>query len=313
MIAIQYDRHGGPEVLEVVAEPARDLGPGEIRVAMRYASVTPLDWKLRSGLLRAHFELTFPKVPGRDGSGVVTETGPGIEGFAPGDRVCVMAAPAGRGTYSEERISLASDLVAIPPLLGDGEAASLVNAGLSAHVAVFAAARIEPGMTVLVHAGSGAVGGLIVQLLKNAGCAVTATCRAANRDYVRDLGADRVIAYDEEDFGVLRDQDLVFDLVGGETHARSYQVLKKGGQLVWLVAAPIVDHGVDRGAEHGVTVTRAMIADAHEPVEAVLSMAERGEIRPQIADVLPLREAETAHRRMQAGEISRGRLLLRTG
>ncbi|MEX6507834.1 NADP-dependent oxidoreductase [Jiella sp. M17.18] len=309
MRAIRYDRYGGPEVLQLVDLPQAPLAPDEIRVALSHASVTPLDCKLRAGLLKAHFTVDFPKVPGRDGAGVVSEVGPAVTDFAVGDRVCLLARHGTQGSYASERVSYADDLVPIPGGLSDEAAASLVNAGLSAQVSVFETARIEAGMKVLVHAGAGAVGGLIVQLCRHLGADVTATCRAANRDYVRALGAARAIAYDTEDFATLRDQDVVFDLVGGETHARSYPVLKKGGQLVWLVAAPVVD----RGAEYGVEVTRAMIADRREPVEAILTMVAKGEIVPQIAGILSLAEAAEAHRRMEAGEVTRGRLLLATG
>ena len=280
MRVIEYERHGDPQVLVSGERASRPLQAGELRVDLRFASVTPLDCKLRAGLLKAHFTVDFPKIPGRDGAGVIGEVAADVTAFAVGDRVCVMAGHGTQGTYADERICRAGDLVAIPEALSDAAAASLVNAGLSAHVSVFETARIETGMTVLVHSGSGAVGGLIVQLCKHLGAEVTATCRATNRDYVRSLGASKAIAYDEEDFGTLRDQDVVFDLVGGETHARSYKVLKRGGHLVWLVAAPIVDRGVD----HGITVSRAMITDAKAPVEAMLSMAEQGVVTPQIAD-----------------------------
>ncbi|MCB8840323.1 NADP-dependent oxidoreductase [Aurantimonas sp. VKM B-3413] len=309
MRAIRYDRYGGSDVLQLLDLPRAPMAPDEIRVALSHASVTPLDCKLRAGLLKAHFTVDFPKVPGRDGAGTVSEVGAAVTDFAVGDRVCVLARHGTQGSYASERVSRADDLVPIPGGLSDEAAASLVNAGLSAWVSVFETARIEPGTKVLVHAGAGAVGGLIVQLCRNLGAEVTATCRAANCDYVRSLGASRAVAYDTEDFGKLCDQDVVFDLVGGETHARSYPILKKGGHLVWLVAAPIVD----RGAEYGVEVTRAMITDRREPVEAILTMAAKGEIAPQIAGVLPLAEAAEAHRRMEAGEVTRGRMLLATG
>ncbi|MCW4115257.1 NADP-dependent oxidoreductase [Aurantimonas sp. MSK8Z-1] len=308
MKAIEYQRYGGPEVLALVERPARPLEPGELRVRLSHASVTPLDCKLRAGALKAHFAVDFPKIPGRDGAGVVSEVAPDVAGFAVGDRVCVMAGHGTQGSYAEERISRAADLVAIPDGLPAAAAASLVNAGLSAFISVFDTARVQPGMKVLVHAGSGAVGGLIVQLCRGLGAEVFATCRATNRDYLLSLGAKRAIAYDAEDFGTLRDQDVVFDLVGGATHERSYPVLKRGGQLVWLVAAPIVD----RGEAYGVRVSRAMIADAPAPVAAILAMAAKGEIAPQVAGVLPLAEAARAHRMMEAGAVTRGRLLLAT-
>jgi NADPH2:quinone reductase len=276
-------------------------------VAVKAASAVPIDWKLRAGLLQQYFQLKFPKIPGRDGAGLVTATGAGVDGMTAGVRVCVMAGHDRPGTYAQGIAVPAAAVVPIPEKLSFVEASSLVNAGLSAWVCIEAAA-VQAGMKVLVHGGSGAVGGVIVQLAHHLGAEVTATSRAANRDYVRSLGAARAIAYDEEDFGALRGQDVVFDLVGGDTHARSYPVLRKGGHLVFLVAAPIVE----RGAEFGVRVTRAMVADARAPVEKVLDLAARGIVRPPVAGMLPLREAARAHRMMENGEAMRGRLMLLT-
>jgi NADPH2:quinone reductase len=277
-----------------------------VLVDLKAVSTVPIDWKLRAGLLQKYFTVTFPKTPGRDGAGIVRAVGEGVAGIAAGDRVCVMASHGGQGTYAEAVACPAADVLPLPAPLSFLEAASLVNAGLSAWICVADVADVQPGMKVLGHGGSGAVGGLIVQLARHRGATVTATCRAANRDYVLGLGAERAIAYDTEDFSTLREQDVVFDLVGGETHARSYPVLRPGGHLVFLVAAPIVD----RGAEFGVRVTRAMVADARGPVERVLALAAEGVLHPPVAGTLPLGEAARAHRMMEAGEVTRGRMML---
>ncbi len=108
---------------------------------------------------------------------------------------------------------------------------------------------------------------------------------------------------------MLRDQDVVFDLMGGDVHDRSYKVLKPGGHLVWLVADPITD----RSAEFGVTVTRALISDDKEVLQSMMDLAEAGMLKPQVARTMPLQDAAEAHRLMEAGAISRGRLLLTMG
>ena len=306
MRAIEYTRHGAPDVLELVERDDPAPGEGEYAVDLHAASVSPFDCKLRAGHLQKFFRVEFPKIPGRDGAGIVSAVGGGVSGFRVGDRVGVMAGHGRTGSYASKRLCLPREMVALPARLDFAEAASLVNSGLSAWICTVDVAAVEPGMRVLVHGGSGAVGGLIVQLASHLGATVTATCRAANRDHVIALGADRAIAYDKEDFGTLRDQDVVFDLIGGETHARSYAVLKKGGHLVYLVAEPIVE----RGDEFGVRVTRAMISDRPEAVGSILDLVARGAMRPQVAARLPLEEAAEAHRRMEAGAVTRGRLEL---
>ncbi|WP_102224820.1 NADP-dependent oxidoreductase [Acidimangrovimonas sediminis] len=306
MRAVQYGAYGGPEVLEEVTLPDPVAGPGEVVVALSAASVTPFDCKLRAGALRQFFEVDFPKVPGRDGAGVVQSVGAGVTGLAPGDAVCLMAGQGRPGSYATLRLSRPEELLPIPAGMVPLDAAALVNAGLSAWICVAEVAHVAAGMRVLIHGGSGAVGGLIVQLCRHLGAEVTATCSAAHAAMVEGLGASRVIAYDREDFGTLRDMDVVFDLVGGETHARSYPVLRRGAHLVWLVAEPIED----RGAEHGVRVTRAMISDRREPVAAMLDLAARGVLRPLIAGTLPLSRAAEAQRLVGAGRGLGGRMML---
>lgn len=307
MRAVLYHRHGGPEELGLETLPMPEPGPGQVLVRLVAAGVAPLDWKLRAGLLQAHFTLQFPKIPGRDGAGYVLKTGPGVTGFAAGDRVAVMAPPMGSaGTHAEAIACDARLVVPVPQGLGLPEAAALVNAGLSALIAVDRTAGVQAGQRVFVVSGAGAVGGLIVQLCAARGAIVTALCHSRNAEYVQGLGAARAVAYDAPWPDDLPPQDVVFDLMGGATHDACYPLLRRGGHLVWLTAAPIRD----RGAEFGIRVDRAMIADDALVVAQVLALAAQGVIRAQIADTLPLDQAAEAQRRLAAGEVSRGRLLL---
>lgn len=306
MRVARYARHGGPEVIELADLPLPAPGPGQVLLRLHAAGVAPLDWKLRAGLLAAHFTLGFPKVPGRDGAGVVLATGDGVD-LPPGARVAVMAPPAGQGgTYATHMLADARLCVPLPDAVGFEDAAALVNSGLSAWIAVMRTAAVQPGQRVLVQSGAGAVGGLMVQLCAHLGAEVTATCRADNMEYVLSLGAHRAIAYDRPWPGDVPPQDVVFDLMGAAVHDACYPLLRKGGHLVWLTAAPITD----RGAEHGVTVTRAMIADDPQVVAEVLALAARGVLRAQVAGRLPLDQAAEAQRRLAAGEVTRGRLIL---
>jgi NADPH:quinone reductase-like Zn-dependent oxidoreductase len=167
-------------------------------------------------------------------------------------------------------------------------------------------ATLSEGMSVLIHGGAGAVGSQMIQLARHLGLDVTTTCRAENIDYVLGLGAHRAVAYDRDDFGLLRHIDVVFDLIGGETHARSYQVLKAGGQLVYLSAMPFEN----QAEKYGVTVTRAMISDAPEALHAVAQLAADGVLTPSVMATLPLAAAADAHRQFEAGQITRGRIVL---
>jgi NADPH:quinone reductase-like Zn-dependent oxidoreductase len=314
MKAIQYSRYGSPDVLELVTLDDPVAGPNEVRVRLKAAGVSPIDAKLRSGALQAHFSLTFPKIPGRDGVGVIDQIGEGVVGLFIGDEVCVAADPTRSGTYAEAIVCASSRVVKKPPNLSTSHAAALLQPGVSAWISMCRTAMLSEGMSVLIHGGAGAVGCQMIQLARHLRLNVTTTCRAQNIDYVLGLGAHRAVAYDcydygddyRDDFGLLRHIDVVFDLIGGETHARSYQVLKAGGQLVYLSATPFEN----QAEKYGVSVTRAMISDAPEALQAVAQLAGEGVLMPGVMATLPLAAAADAHRQFETGQITRGRIVL---
>ena len=305
MLAIQFDRYGPPYVMRLAKLPLPQAGTGEVRVKLQAAGVAPFDAKLRAGLLQAHFNPQLPKTLGRDGVGVVDQLGEGVTGVALGDAVCVMADPF-TGTYAESVVCGTERIVPRPAGLSLHQAAALMQPGNSAWIAVMETARVLSGMRVLVHGGAGAVGSLMVQLCRHLGAEVTATCRAGNEAYVVGLGAVRALAYDRDDFGTLRDHDVVFDLIGGATHARSYPVLRAGGHLVYLTALPIVD----QSREFGVRLSRAMISDRQPVLAAVAQLAADGIFKPRVAGVISLADAAKAHAALESGQVTRGRLVL---
>ncbi|HJM48768.1 MAG TPA: NADP-dependent oxidoreductase [Alphaproteobacteria bacterium] len=307
MKAIQFDHHGGPEVLHYRDLPDPEPGPGEVLIAVHAASVAPGDWKVRAGLLQEIFPQTFPTIPGRDGAGTVVALGSGVSDMAIGDEVCFITAHTENGAYTELVVRAAAEVVRRPANVSFTEAAAAVHAGVCAWIPLMESVTITAGQRVLVHGGSGGVGGMAVQIARNLGAEVTATCRAANAEYVRSLGADTVVAYDEQDFATeLRDYDVVLDLLGSDIHRRSYAVLKPGGSLVWLIAKPIED----LGAEYGVKVLRSDIHDAIYVLQAVLDLVASGAVRPQVGRTLPLSQAAEAQHLLEAGEHSRGRIVL---
>lgn len=154
--AAVYDRHGGPEVVGLADLPLPAPGPGEVRIRLAAAGVSPIDWKLRAGLLTAHFALPFPKIPGRDGAGVIEAVGPGVAGLPPGTLVAAFAPAAGPGgTHAEAMIADAALTVPLPAGLAPAEAVALAQPGLSAWIAVMRTARVRAGQRVLVQGGAG--------------------------------------------------------------------------------------------------------------------------------------------------------------
>ena len=202
---------------------------------MAGASVNPVDWKVRSGMLQKFFPVTFPAITGRDGAGEVIAA---ADSSLVGKRVCFLA-QRGAGTWSQKIALQASLAVPIPSSMSYEAAASLPLAGISAWVGLVQTACVKPGMRVLIHAAAGGVGSMAVQIARLRGATVIATCSQRNVDFVRELGAQEVIAYDQTAFEEhVRDIDVVFDVIGGDVHRRSYPTLKRDGIIVALAAAP---------------------------------------------------------------------------
>lgn len=306
MKAIQYGSYGGPDNLRLVDLPEPSPGPGEVLIDVHAASLNPIDWKLRHGLLKELFPMEMPVVPGRDASGVVAGIGEGVTGYRPGDAVCLVAGRGRDGTWAE-RIVVDNRLLALKPeRLSHVEAAALPLAGLSAWHALFVEADVRAGMKVLVHAGAGGVGGLAIQLAKIRGAEVAATCSAANVEYVHGLGAGPVIAYDERDFTqAISDYDVVLDCMGGEVHRRSYEVLKRGGVIACIRAEPYED----LSEQYGVSVRMARVAGNGAMLAELMALVQEGRVEPQVGTVLPLAEAAEAHRRSETGH-ARGKIVL---
>jgi NADPH:quinone reductase-like Zn-dependent oxidoreductase len=307
MQAIRYAQYGGPNVLRLEDVPQPDPGPGRVRVDLRAASVIPGDWKVRAGHLKHIFPISFPKIPGRGGAGVVGKLGAGVDYVAIGTPVCVVAQHVEPGTYAQAIVRDRESIVPLPANLSFEDGAALMHAGVCAWICLVETAQSQAGMHVLVHGGAGAIGGLAVQLARQLGTHVVATCRSVNAEYVSALGAHEVIAYDRDDFARAANRfDVVLDLIGGDVHARSYAVLKKNGHMVCLIAAPFVN----RAEEFGVRVTTPPIHDRRHALDAVATLAAQGVLRPQICDRVALADAAETHRRMEANLVTRGRIVL---
>ena len=309
MKAIRFDRFGGPEELKLVDLPDPEPGPDELLIEVHAVSVVPGDWKLRRGHLTGIFPVRPPKVPGRDGAGIVRAMGAGVAGFAVGDRVCFICQHVDQGSYAQLAARPAADVVPAPEGLGFVECAAIMHAGVCAWIAAVETAGVKVGDKVLVHAAAGAIGGMAVQLCKHLGAEVAGTCSERNRDHVAALGCDRIVSYDKVNFETaVSDRDVVIDLVGGTVHNRSYGVLRPGGRLVWLIAEPFEDLSAGLDIE----VRQAMILDNPAILNAVVDLAKSGHLRPLVSRVLPLDRAAEAHRILEAGENTRGRLVLDT-
>jgi NADPH:quinone reductase-like Zn-dependent oxidoreductase len=219
--------------IEITDIDAPALHDDSVLINVHAASLNPIDYILQSGAMKDDIPLEFPHVMGFDVSGEITEVGKDVAGFEVGDAVFARANQQDAGGIAQIARLKADEMALKPGNISHVEAASVPLAGLTAWQALISKGKLKRGDKVLIHAGSGGVGTLAIQIAKHFGAHVATTCSARNADLVRDLGADIVIDYNTQEFeDVVSDYDIVFDMVGGETLNRSFKVLKKGGVLV---------------------------------------------------------------------------------
>jgi len=231
MKAAVYHEYAAPVEIADVAKP--DLQDGAVLIKVHAASLNPIDNILRAGYLRQMLELSFPHVKGYDVSGTVVEVGKDVQSVKIGDEVFARPNQEDAGAIAEFARIQENELAIKPANITHEQAASVPLAGLTAWQALVTKGNIKKGDKVLIHAGSGGVGTLAIQIAKHFGAFVATTTSAKNAELVKDLGADLVIDYTSQAFeDEVSDYDLVFDTIGGETLARSFEVAKKGGVVV---------------------------------------------------------------------------------
>ena len=306
MKAVLFERHGGPEVLHVAEVPDPAAGPGEVVVDIHAASVNAADYKVRlgGGAYRGS-GVKLPHILGRDFSGVVSAVGPGVTDLQVGDAVFGVCDQGIEGAYAEKIAIKGAIIAKKPDSLGHAEAAAMALTSLTALWALEDTAKLNPGETILIQGGAGGVAGFAIQLARHIGATVITTASGRNHDYVRDLGADRVVDYNREDFTkVVADCDVVFDTVGGDVQVRSYEVLKPGGRLVWIAPSP----AGFQPTRKDVQVLRPGVARDRAHLERMLALLEAGAVSPPAITRYKLADAAEAHRVSESRHL-RGKLV----
>jgi NADPH:quinone reductase-like Zn-dependent oxidoreductase len=305
MKAALIEKNGGPEVLIYGEMPDPVAGLGEVVVDIHAASVNAADWKVRADEYGSSLE--FPYILGRDFSGLVSALGEGVDDLAIGDAVFGVCDVGQEGAYAEKIAIKAAIIARKPDALSHAEAAALALAGLTATVSIEDTLKLRPGETILIQGGAGGVAGFAIQLAKHIGAHVITTASAANHDYLRTLGADRIIDYNAEDFrAVVSDCDAVFETVGDEVAQQSFAVLKPGGR-----AAFIASGGTAPEPERGdVTALRPAVGRDRAHLERVAELVAIGAVKVPPITEYPLSEAAAAHRVSEARHL-RGKLVFK--
>ncbi len=308
MKAIRIHGRGGPDHLVYEDVPQPHPGPGEVLVLVSATGVfvNELRWN-ETYETQAGRKRVLP-IPGRDLSGVVVEVGSGVSALSEGAEVYAMLGYSRDGAEADYTLALPSELAPKPLTLDYVQAAAVPLSALTAWQGLFEQASLVAGQIVLIHGGAGGVGVFVVQLARLAGAYVIATASARNRDFLRELGADEFIDYTTTRFeDVVHDVDLVFDLVGGDTLQRSWQVIKPGGVLVPVVSPPS-PAAATKG--HDVRFVWFIVQPNREQLVHIGSLIDAGKLRPIIDTVFPLAQARQAYEQGAQGH-TRGKIVLR--
>jgi NADPH:quinone reductase-like Zn-dependent oxidoreductase len=297
---------GPPEAMIFETVPRPDPGPGEVLVKVHAAGVGPWDGWIRAG--RSALPQPLPLTLGSDLSGEVAALGSGISDMAVGDQVFGVTNTQFLGAYAEYAVASAAMLAKKPSSLSYVEAASVPVIAVTAWQALFDQARLEAGQTVVIHGAAGNVGAYAVQLARRAHLRSIATAGTNDIDYVRALGADKVVDYQTQRFeDEVKDADAVLDLVGGETQTRSFQVLRPGGKLISAVSQP----DQDRAKRHDVNAAFFLVKVTTERLRKIAELIDRGELKTRVGRVLPLADAREAHMMLEGRRpLPRGKIIL---
>ncbi|WP_042394784.1 NADP-dependent oxidoreductase [Streptacidiphilus carbonis] len=332
MKAFLVERYGdkdGPRAGDV---PEPKVGREDVLIRIRAASINPLDRMIRDGEMKAILPYRVPFVLGNDLAGVVVEVGAAVTRFSVGDEVYARPDKDRIGTFAE-LIAVRQDDVALKPgALTMEEAASLPLVALTSWQALVERAGVQPGQKVLIHAGSGGLGTIAVQLAKHLGAHVAATTSTANLDLVKSLGADVVVDYKKQAFEtVLHDYDVVLDALGGETLKNSLQVLKPGGKVVSVAGPPDAAFGREIGANpvirlvmsalsfrirrrarrHNVTYSFLFMKASGNQLRELTHLIDTGRIRPVVDTVFPFESTREALAYVEAGRAKAGKVVVK--
>lgn len=313
MRALYINRYGGPEVMAVGEVPDPVVGGEDVLVQVKAASINPVDWKIRSGLLRIVTGSRFPRVLGGDFSGVVQAVGNQVRGLSVGDAVYGSAPVFGKrqGSHAQLLVVPAENARRMPQGLGFEEAASLPIAALTALAGLRPAGPTLQGKEVLVNGATGGVGHFVVQIARSRGARVTAVCSARNADLARQLGAEVVLDYAKGD--VTRSGktfDIVFDAHGGMGFSAASRVLARKGFYANTLPSPsLFLHMGLQCLKRGPRVVGANMRGRPEDYAELEALLASGAVKPVIGERFVLERAREAFAASEGGK-ARGKIII---
>ncbi|KRP75201.1 NADP-dependent oxidoreductase [Pseudomonas paralactis] len=314
MKAFSIERYG-KQPGRLIETPAPVVGEHDVLVQVRASSVNVLDAKIAKGEFKLILPYALPLTLGNDLAGVVLSVGAAVRRFKPGDEVYARPPQQRIGTFAE-RIAVHEDALARKPdNITMEQAAALPLVALTAWQVLVETAKLKKGQKVFIHAGSGGVGSIAIQLAKHLGAFVATTTSTANVEWVKALGADVVIDYKQQAFeAVLRDYDVVLNSLGPDALAKSLKMLKPGGQLISISGPPtpafaraqnlpwalglvmgLLSSGIRRKArKQGVSYEFVFMRASGVQLDEITALVESGSIRPVIDRTFPFESTAAA-------------------
>ena len=307
MKAINIKSFGGSDVLQIQEIPKPEPKPGEILVEVHAASVNPADCKMREGAYPVSSDFSFPSSIGRDFSGVVAKCGMRVNNVKVGDPVFGVLPRGVEGTYQEYLKIDHNLVVAKPENLSHTEAAALALTGLTSLVSIEESLKLQSNERILIHGGAGGVGSFSVQLARHIGSEVITTASQVNHEYLLNLGANQVIDYNKDDFTkILKNIDVVFDLIGGDVHVRSWKVLKPNGRIAYI--APLSNK--PNSPPTGIQVIRPDVQRDKLFLLKILDLVGSGAVQVPQIETYPFALVRKAHDSVDTQHV-RGKIVLK--
>ncbi|WP_208245459.1 NADP-dependent oxidoreductase (plasmid) [Rhizobium sp. T1470] len=315
MKSFLIDRYEKGGALRLGESALPELRENDVMVEIHAAGVNVLDSKIRDGEFKLILPYRLPLVLGNDVAGIVVRVGAKVRQFKPGDAVYARPAQDRIGTFAEYIAMDEADVAMKPNNLTMEEAASVPLVTLTAWQVLIERANVQKGQKVLIHAGSGGVGTIAIQLAKHLGAYVATTTSTANIALVKSLGADVVIDYTKDDFEkVLQGYDVVLNSLGKDTLEKSLSVLKPGGKLISISGPPdpdfarqsgsgwllqqvmrILSFGIRRKSKRrGIDYSFLFMTANGSQLGRITSLIEAGVIRPVVDRVLPFARTNEA-------------------
>ncbi len=322
MKSFLIDRYVKGGSLRFTESPEPELRENDVMVEIHAASVNALDTKIRDGEFKLILPYRLPLVLGNDVAGVVVRVGANVRRFKPGDEVYARPAQDRIGTFAEYIAMDEADVAMKPKNLTMEEAASIPLVALTAWQVLVERANLQKGQKILIHAGSGGVGTIAIQLAKHLGAHVATTTSTVNIDLVKSLGADVVIDYKKDNFEeVLRDYDVVLNSLGTDTLKKSVGMLKPGGELISISGPPDPDFAKENGSgwplrlvvrllsfgirrkskRQGISYSFHFMTANGAQLGQITSLIEAGVIRPVVDRVFPFEKTNEALAYVETG------------